>query len=530
MKVPRYTQDKLASSITPVVVDNSAANLTAHLNKDVDSVAANTFELAAKKQKEVDAYNAKLKNINDTLTAYDKSIAIENEMYDIIEQEKEANINNPQLVVKNVEARGRELIATRMSELNDTTDIGVKEKMAGIVTNSFRGKLSELHTWQVSQDTANAQGKIESMIMGLCTRASKTGDLNTLAQCLNFDNYLDVNGNPLGDSIKMAYGAKGIKKIQEAKQDIAESFIMGLFDRKSPNQVAAVLDSGALDAFISPEKKVSLKKMSKTMVNAQTAQARTNNLLSVYNIRENATILASEGKYTPSMYAADKKALKAIGAKDSTIGVLLTQFTKSEKIAKKENFKKNQQIAHDSVSKEWARISGKTGKLSANAELEDIIKFQNLVETNRQYFTPDQYDNYMVKLNRGRVKRVKEMRTDIWGNPQGTLKGGDSYSKGYTQIYKFAQTNYKGNDSKRIDAINNMTGEFVKQAERVEAQTGKPLTESQMQSIVKGVQNRQAQRTNKHLQNIPKTGQLMKDAKTGRIYRVYPDGRNEVVK
>lgn len=529
MKVPRYTQDKLASSITPVVVDNSAANLTAHLNKDVDSVAANTFELAAKKQKEVDAYNAKLKNINDTLTAYDKSIAIENEMYDIIEQEKEANINNPQLVVKNVEARGRELIATRMSELNDTTDIGVKEKMAGIVTNSFRGKLSELHTWQVSQDTANAQGKIESMIMGLCTRASKTGDLNTLAQCLNFDNYLDVNGNPLGDSIKMAYGAKGIKKIQEAKQDIAESFIMGLFDRKSPNQVAAVLDSGALDAFISPEKKVSLKKMSKTMVNAQNSAARTNSLLEIYSIKENATLLAADGEYTPSMYAADKKRLQQIGAKNSDLSVLLNKSIASNKVANKKNYAINKQYAQDEIVEGLAKITGKKGNIKASAELEDIIKFQNTVEKNRQYLSVDEYKNYMVKLTKSRVKRVENMHTDIWGNPQGELRGDDNYSKGYTQIYKYATKNYS-DKAKRNTAVNNMVGEFVKQAERVEAQNGKPLTESQMQSIVRGVQNRQAQRTNKYLQNIPKNGQIFMDKTTGRKFRIYPDGRREVIK
>ena len=162
-KVPQYTQDKLASSIMPVVVDNSAAQLTGHLKGNVDKIADTTFKLAAEKQKEVDAINAKIKNVNDTLTAYDRSIAIENEMYDIIEEEKANNINNPQLAVKNVETRGRELIATRMAELDNTTDIAVKEKMAGIITNSFRGKLSELHTWQVGQDTANAQGKIDSM-------------------------------------------------------------------------------------------------------------------------------------------------------------------------------------------------------------------------------------------------------------------------------------------------------------------------------------------------------------------------------
>ena len=210
----------------PVVVDNSAAQLTGHLKGNVVKIADTTFKLAAEKQKEVDAINAKIKNVNDTMTAYDRSFAIENEMYDIIEEEKANNINNPQLAVKNVEARGRELIATRMAELDNTTDIAVKEKMAGIITISFRGKLGELHTWQVGQDTANAQGKIDSMINGLMTRASKSGSLETLAECLNFDNYIDANGNPLSDSIKMAYGNKGVKEIQKAKENIAESYIM----------------------------------------------------------------------------------------------------------------------------------------------------------------------------------------------------------------------------------------------------------------------------------------------------------------
>lgn len=529
-KVPQYTQDKLASSIMPVVVDNSAAQLTGHLKGNVDKIADTTFKLAAEKQKEVDAINAKIKNVNGTLTAYDRSIAIENEMYDIIEEEKANNINNPQLAVKNVEARGRELIATRMAELDNTTDIAVKEKMAGIITNSFRGKLSELHTWQVGQDTANAQGKIDSMINGLMTRASKSGSLETLAECLNFDNYIDANGNPLSDSIKMAYGNKGVKEIQKAKENIAESYIMGLLDRKTPNQVNAVLDSGALDSIISPEKKLSLKKMAKTMVTAQNSAAKRDAYFEIYNIKENATLLAAEGKYTPSMYMQDKRRIAQLGGKASDYNVILSKSMSSDKISKKENFKQNQQIAHDKVTKEWARISGKSGKISPNAELEDILKFQNLVEENREYFTGEQYDNYMIKLNKSRVKRVKDMRTDVFGRPQGTLKGDDNYSKGYTQIYKFAQTNYKGDDAKRLDAINNMTGEFVKRAERAEAQTGKPLTEAQMQSIVKGVTTRQTQRTNPHLQNIPKNGQLFKDKSSGRVYRIYPDGRREVVK
>ena len=75
-----------------------------------------------------------------------------------------------------------------------------------------------------------------------------------------------------------------------------------------------------------------------------------------------------------------------------------------------------------------------------------------------------------------------------------------------------------------------MVGEFVKQAEYTEAQTGKALTESQMQSIINGVQNRQAQKTNPHLQNLPKEGKVFKDKTTGRQYRIYPDGRREVVK
>lgn len=529
-RVPQYIQDKFASSIVPVVVDNSAAQLTGHLRGNADVLASANFELSAKKQREVDALNAKIKNINDTLTAYDKSIAIENEMYDIIEEEKNNNIDNPQLAVKNVEERGRDLISTRMSELDDTTDISVKEKMAGIVTNSFRGKLSELRSWQISQDTANAQGKIESMFNGLATRASKSGNLQTLAECLNFDSYTDANGQPLSDSIKMAYGAKGVKRIQEAKETIAESYVMGLLDRKSPNQVNAVLDSGALDSYISPEKKMSLKRMAKTMVSAQNSAAKRDAYFEIYNIKENATILAADGKYTPSMYLADKKRIAQLGGKASDYNVILSKSMSSDKIAKKENFKENQRAAHDKVTKEWARISGKSGKISPNTDLEDIIKFQNLVEENREYFTGEQYDNYMIKLNKSRVKRVKEMRTDVFGRPQGTLKGDDNYSKGYTQIYKFAQTNYKGDDDKRLDAINNMTGEFVKRAERAEAQSGKPLTEAQMQSIVKGVQTRQAQRTNPRLQNLPKNGAVFEDRTTHIRYRIYPDGRREVVK
>lgn len=529
-KVPQYTQDRLASSIVPVVVDDSMAKLTGHINNNVQTLAANTLELSAKKQREVDQLNARIKSVNDTLTAYDRSIAIENEMYDIIEEEKANNINNPQLAVKNVEVRGRELITQRMSELNETADLGVKEKMAGIITNSFRGKLSEIRSWQTAQDTANAQGKIESMIDGLCTRASKSGSMQTLSQCLNFDNYVGDDGKPLSEAIKLAYGAKGVETISKAKTTIAKSYVLGLLDRKSPNQVSAVLNSGVLDPYLDPAEKVQLKKMATTMTHAQNSAAKRDAFFEIYSIKENATLLSASGEYTPSMYMRDRKRLQQLGGKASDFNVILSKSMASNKIVNKENFNKNKQIAHDKVTKALANITGKSGKISADAELEDIIKFQDLVEENRQYFTGEQYDAYMVKFTKGRMKRIKDMRTDIFGNPQGTLRGDDAYSKGFTQIYKYAQKNYKSDTNKRTDAINNMAGEFVRQAERIEAQTGKPLTEAQMQSVVKGVQTRQAQRTNPHLQNIPKGGQLFKDKTTGRVYRIYPDGRREVVK
>ena len=529
-KVPLYVQNKLASSITPVVIDNSAAELTGKLNTDVGKISQAVFELSVKKQKEVDELNARIKSVNDTLTAYDRSIAIENQMYDIIEEEKANNVDNPQLTVKNVEQRGRDLIANEMANLNDTADLAVKEKMAGIITNSFRGKLSELHSWQVAQDTANAQNKVDNMINGLCTRASKSSNLTTLNECLNFANYTDSNGNPLSDSIKMAYGSKGEKKIKDAQTDIAKAYVLGLLDRKNPKQVHAILDSGSLDKYLNPQEQHSLRNMAKTMISAQESAAKRDKFFEIYNIKENATLLAATGEYTPSMYERDKKRITALGGKTSDYNVILSKQMSSEKTSGKKDFEQRKQEAHDKVTSAWAKISGKTGKISANAELEDIIKFQNMVEENRAYFTPEQYDNYMVKLTKSRVRRVKDMRTDWFGNPQGVLKGDDEISKGYNQIYQYTKKNYKNDDTKRIEATNDMVGEFVKQAERVETHNGKPLTEGQRQGIINGIINRQSQKTNPHLQNIPQNGQLFKDKSTGKIYRIYPDGRKEVIK
>lgn len=529
-RVPQYVQNKLASSITPVVVDNSAAQLTEQLNNNVGKIAQSALALSVKKQKEVDEINARIKSVNDTLTAYDRTIAIENQLYDIIDEEKSNNIDNPQLAVKNIEQRGRDLIADEMSKLSDTTDLAVKEKMGGIITNSFRGKLSELHSWQISQDTANAQSKVDSMIGGLCTRVNKSSDVSTLAKCLDFANQKDINGKPLSDSIKMAYGTKGEKKIKEAQEEIAKAYVFGLLDRKSPKQVNAILNSGALDNYLSPADQHSLRNMAKTMVNAQQSAAKRDSFFEIYNIKENATLLAASGEYTPSMYEADKKRIRALGGKASDYNVILAKQVSSDKTASKRDFAQKQIEAHDKVISAWAKISGKTGKISANAELEDIIKFQNLVEENRPYFTGEQYDNYMIKLSKSRVKRIKDMRTDIWGNPQGVLKGDDEISKGYNQIFKYTKENYKNDDNKRIEATNDMVGEFIKRVERTETNNGKPLTEGERQSIITGIINRQAQKSNPYLQNLPKEGKLFKDKTTGKVIRLYPDGRREVIK
>lgn len=81
-KVNPYVQDALASSLGIMAKpDTSGVELSQNIENNSGKLAQAAFNLAAQKQREVEAQRAKLQNINDTLTAYQKATEAETQMW-----------------------------------------------------------------------------------------------------------------------------------------------------------------------------------------------------------------------------------------------------------------------------------------------------------------------------------------------------------------------------------------------------------------------------------------------------------------
>lgn len=520
-RVPRYTQDRLASSLvgTPNL-DLSGYNLAKTIEGDSLQLAQSFNQLAVKKQKEIDAANAKLQNVNDTLTAYEKSTALETQMWEMIDKNKKEWINDPKSGLEMIQREGSAMIQQGLAEFDNNPS--VKEKMAGILTNSLRGKLNEVNSWRIAQDTANAKVKIQNTFNQLYTQASGTSDFNRVQSMINAfvdDGTREMDFNNL---INFTYGAKGPEEIENVKRGIAEAYILGMLDRKECNQAKAMIESGKLDAYMDPETKHKYLKMADSVIKAEEKQERMDNMFEIFDIKQNAAILANQGKYSISQSIADNKRIVALGGKPTTS--LTTQGVRSEKIQTQQAYKANRSKALEDITNTLGGMT-KKGKLDPELELKDIVEFQNKIEAYRPYLTDSEYKTYMTKVNEPKVKRIKKMGKNIFGMPYGEMSGRDTYSRSYLAIYNFAEKAYAGKDN-RYNAINNMITDFVRYADQLENRQGKEMTQQQAANLCNKVIMDQRRRSNPALNNIPETGQIMQD-KNGRRVKVYPDGRYE---
>lgn len=530
-RVNPYVQDKLASSLGYVPnMDTSGANLAGTIAQDAGNLASGAMQLAVKKQREVDAKRKQLEDINNTLTAYQKSTEAETEMWNMIDKNKQEYVNDPKTAMEVIAGEGQGIINQYIDEAKNSNP-AVAEKMTGILTNSFRGKLNEVHTWTLAQDTANAKVKIENMANQCYTMAANTNDATQVLQLLNqFEEEYDENGNPVKDMdvnnlIKYTYGANGAKKIEDIKKGIAEAYILGSLDRGDYNTAKQMLDSDIFDKYLDPETKHKYRNMANGLIKAEEKQQRMDNAMTIFDIKQNAVIKASEGNYSISEAMADNKRIEALGGKPTT--TLTSLGIKGEKVQEKAQYDAKRKDVLKDITEDFGKMT-KKGKLDPELELKDILEFQNKVEANKQYLTPSEYKSYMTKINEPKIKRIRKMGKNIFGMPQGEMAGRDPYSKGYLSIYNFADKAYAGKDNKH-NAINNMITDFVKYAEQLEAKQGREMTQQQAANLANKVIADQRRRTNPSLNNLPKEGRIMKD-KNGRTVKMYPDGRYEILK
>lgn len=524
-RVPQYTQDRLASSLGIMpAVDTSSADLAGIIAQDSSQVAGKFMSLAAEKQRQVNRQKEKINDVENTIRAYRETVDTENQIHQIIDKKKQEFADDPDRALEEINAECEGLVFQKLDYYKNS-NTSVAEKLSGILTNSLRGKMSEARTWASGQKLANTKTDIQTTFNSMYTIAASSSDPNRVLELIgtlekNDDSDMDFNRN-----VYYAYGNKGVEEIEKAKSNISEAFLLGMLDRGESNQVLQYLDSGTFDKYLTPEVKHKYRGMANTVIKAQEKQERMDNMMAIFDIKTNAVIKASNGTYTISDAVADANKIRNLGGNPTTS--LITQGVKGEKIATKKEFQAKKSAAIKDITQTLGSMT-KKGKLDPEAELKDIISFQNKVEGYRPYLTDSEYKTYMSKVTEPSVKRIRKMGKNIFGMPQGDLKGNDPYNKSYLAIYNFADKAYAGKDNKD-HAISNMVCDFVRYAEQLENRQGKELTQQQAQNLCNKVIQDQRRRTNPQLNNIPQGGKIMQD-KNGKRVRMYPNGKYEILK
>lgn len=537
-KIPGYTQNKLASSLVGVApVDLSGGDTMRAIAGDANQVSSAALAYGAqqiqqdriataKKEAEIKALEAKQQNTFDEIEAYQVSVDTEAKLWQMIDQTKIDYAHSPADGLKHIQDEGNDLI---INTLNAIPSNGVKEKAAGIIMNSYRGKLSEFHTWSRAQSTANAQTQLGGAMDTLAQQAGRSTDFGQIQQLL-------TKADSAKGNMELAFGAKAPDIINKSKTNIAKSYIMGMLDRGQPQQVAATLDSGAFDSMIDTNSRVTLKKAAGAMIKAQDEVNNFDKTLQVVGIKQRIAIAKADGSYTPSMGVEAKAKLVELQGTKSDFSTIISADIDyingiKKKVAEKE---KRDTLGH--LYEEYYKLTGggddidgkKNGKtkLNPNVELEDVVKFQNEVEKAQSKLSPQEYEKFMAKLTKSKTDRLNKMGRGMFGLPQCELNNKDEFSGGYKYMYDWSKKHITDND-KRVEILDYMTSTFIKAVDQVEKNNkGKPLTSEQKWRVIKEIQHRAAKKINPHLSNLPATGQRMADANGNQII-AYPDGSIE---
>jgi len=521
-KIPQYTQNKLASSLVGVIpVDTSGSELMDTIANGASQVTGAALSYAsheaAKREAEIRALEKKQQNAFEDIEAYKVSIETESQLWEMIDKVKIDYRANPAQGLKIIQDEGGKFIAETLGNIENP---GIKQKAAGIVMNSFRGKLSELHTWSRTQSTANAQTQLSESMAILSQQAGRATNIGQIQELLG---KVDLAKN----NLELAFGTKkAYETMTKAKTDIAKSYIMGMLDRGQPELVAKTLDSKAFDSLITADERVALKKAANTMIKAKEEADKYDKLLQIISIRQGVALAQANGTYTPSMgMEAMRKLATLEGGKGDYTSIIgaTTDFIKDQR----KQITEAQKIqALGNLYNAWYKITGGNEKINKSATLEDIVRFQKEVEKSRAYLSPKEYEKFMTKLTMSKTKRLEKMGRNLFGFPKGDLADKDEFSGGFQYIYDWTKKHYK-DENQRIKALDEMVTTYIQAVDQVEkAQGGRPLTSKQKWNILKEIQNRQIRKINPHLSNLPAGGQRMADA-NGNQFIAYPDGSIE---
>lgn len=524
-KVEEYAQGQLASSLgyaSQVRQDTSTVDLISGLNKNVNELLDAEMAYAISEQKKQKANEDLLNGINQMLTAYDEVGRVEASLHDYINQTKQDYTANPHDAIEAVHNGGMDIIK---SAIDNVSDPKVKEKMAGILTNHFSGKENEIRNWALGMETANAQSKVQSVMDNYSHIAANTDDPNQVISMIKGLDVVDENtGMSMAQATYLSYGAKTPKYLAQQREDIAESYLMGMIDRGKCSTVKSLLESGQLDDIVSPELKHKYLKATGVIERTQQRQYEMGNMVEIFNIKANAVVKASKDEYTFADAERDNKRIMELGGKPTVS--LYNQASSNLKTLTKKEFNEKKAAALEDINSTFRTVlSNANGKLDPHATMKDILSYQNKVEKAKPYLTANEYNTYMNKVSQPLVKRISKMGTNIIGMPQGELAKHTPQTISYRAFYNFAHKNYAGTNN-RNNAIKNMLSDFTRYQDDFSAKFGREPTQKELNNLANRAIFEQRKRTNPNLNNIPKEGKVFRD-KNGKRVRIYPSGKME---
>lgn len=250
-RIPRYTQDKLASGLVGTAgVDTSGQQLFNSISQDASQVSSALYQLGnqeyqqqqyelRQRQAEQRALERQQKQLLEDVEVESHLGQLDLQLGDAANQTKDSRIKNP-------EGAGTDYMKSQTPTVNDYADGITNERVRERVRlggmKAASQKANAITTWEPTQRTANAQASLETTIAGYVNQA---GNVDTLLGVQEINTKLDG----MRPSLAIAYGEKSDEVVRKAKSDVAKQYLDSIMI-KDHNRVRPTIESGAFDSVL----------------------------------------------------------------------------------------------------------------------------------------------------------------------------------------------------------------------------------------------------------------------------------------
>lgn len=279
-KVQLYERRSLDSSLVGTPGISTAGN---DLMEIGDEVAQLT-------QQKIKVENAKIA-IADDIEAEKHRIDFENQFYKKMEDDKQANINNPYAVSDTAYDNGLSY-ASQMAQGIDNPR--VREKFLSKAQNSVEQVQTQTREWASKTTADNAFINMSDAMDSLEAQAGNVKNVGDLGGLLS-------SAEKLAISSASVVGAEKAHRVYEAtKKAIYENFAYSNIDR-NPHSVKALVDSGMFDGVLDEKEQLSLKNSANALVRKrelevqrQNKSAHINTISAMYDKEANGKLTLAE--------------------------------------------------------------------------------------------------------------------------------------------------------------------------------------------------------------------------------------------